>query len=134
MMWETSTSLPVRTPFSVINSFEILSSFDAGPWRSMTSMTWWFSSCTCNELITYEALGLCGEGKAGEFVDSGAVTYGGKWVVNPSGGLKSKGHPIGATGVSMHIMTCLQLMGEAGGMPMGVQVAARPWRHAHSIR
>ena len=53
---------------------------------------------SCNELITYEALGLCEEGKAGEFVDSGAQTYGGKVVVNPSGGLISKGHPLGATG------------------------------------
>ena len=48
---------------------------------------------SCNELITYEALGLCPEGKGGEFIDSGANTYGGKWVVNPSGGLISKGHP-----------------------------------------
>ena len=53
---------------------------------------------SCNELITYEALGLCPEGKGGELIDSGAVTYGGKWVVNPSGGLISKGHPLGATG------------------------------------
>ncbi|HUI27241.1 MAG TPA: lipid-transfer protein, partial [Candidatus Kryptonia bacterium] len=55
---------------------------------------------SCNELITYEALGLCPEGKAGEFVDSGANTYGGKVVVNPSGGLISKGHPLGATGLA----------------------------------
>ena len=53
---------------------------------------------SCNELITYEGLGLCPEGKGGEFVDSGANTYGGKVVVNPSGGLISKGHPLGATG------------------------------------
>jgi sterol carrier protein 2 len=53
-----------------------------------------------NELITYEALGLCPEGQGGELVDSGAVTYGGKWVVNPSGGLISKGHPLGATGLA----------------------------------
>jgi len=53
---------------------------------------------SANELITYEALGLCKPGKAGEFVDSGLNTYGGQVVVNPSGGLISKGHPLGATG------------------------------------
>jgi sterol carrier protein 2 len=53
-----------------------------------------------NELLTYEALGLCAEGKGGELIDSGAVTYGGRWVVNPSGGLISKGHPLGATGLA----------------------------------
>ena len=58
---------------------------------------------SCNEMITYEALGLCEEGKAGEFIDSGAQTYGGKVVVNPSGGLISKGHPLGATGAS-HVL------------------------------
>jgi sterol carrier protein 2 len=53
---------------------------------------------SANELITYEALGLCQEGRAGEMVDRGDNTYGGKYVVNPSGGLISKGHPLGATG------------------------------------
>ncbi|CAF3963893.1 unnamed protein product, partial [Adineta steineri] len=47
-----------------------------------------------NELITYEALGLCGKGKAGELVERGDNTYGGKYVINPSGGLMSKGHPL----------------------------------------
>ena len=51
-----------------------------------------------NELISYEAIGLCPKGKAGELIDRGDNTYGGKWVINPSGGLISKGHPIGATG------------------------------------
>ncbi|OXB64595.1 hypothetical protein ASZ78_016047 [Callipepla squamata] len=51
-----------------------------------------------NEFITYEALGLCPEGKASELIDRGDNTYGGKWVINPSGGLISKGHPLGATG------------------------------------
>jgi sterol carrier protein 2 len=55
---------------------------------------------SANELITYEALGLCAEGKAGEFIDKGLNTYGGKVVVNPSGGLISKGHPLGATGLA----------------------------------
>lgn len=53
---------------------------------------------SANELITYEALGLCPPGKAAEFIDSGNNTYGGRHVVNPSGGLISKGHPLGATG------------------------------------
>jgi acetyl-CoA acetyltransferase len=68
---------------------------------------------SCNELITYEALGLCGEGKAGEFVDSGAQTYGGQVVVNPSGGLISKGHPLGATGLAQCAELNWQLRGEA---------------------
>lgn len=54
---------------------------------------------SANELITYESLGLCEEGKAGEMIDRGDNTYGGKYVVNPSGGLISKGHPLGATGM-----------------------------------
>jgi sterol carrier protein 2 len=68
---------------------------------------------SCNELITYEALGLCPEGKAGEFVDSGAQTYGGKLVVNPSGGLISKGHPLGATGLAQCAELNWQLRGQA---------------------
>ena len=69
---------------------------------------------SCNELITYEALGLCPEGKGGQFVDSGANTYGGKLVVNPSGGLISKGHPLGATGLAQCAELNWQLRGEAG--------------------
>ncbi|XP_048352980.1 sterol carrier protein 2 isoform X2 [Sphaerodactylus townsendi] len=67
-----------------------------------------------NELITYEALGLCPEGKAGELIDRGDNTYGGKWVINPSGGLISKGHPLGATGLAQCAELCWQLRGEAG--------------------
>ena len=66
-----------------------------------------------NEVVTYEALGLCEEGKAGEFIDSGAQTYGGKVVVNPSGGLISKGHPLGATGLAQCSELCWQLRGQA---------------------
>ncbi|MFP6640581.1 MAG: lipid-transfer protein [Myxococcota bacterium] len=68
---------------------------------------------SCNELITYEALGLCEEGKAGEFVDSEAQTYGGQIVVNPSGGLISKGHPLGATGLAQCAELNWQLRGQA---------------------
>ncbi|MFP4598329.1 MAG: lipid-transfer protein [Persicimonas sp.] len=68
---------------------------------------------SANELITYEGLGLCGEGEAGELIDSGDVTYGGKWVVNPSGGLISKGHPLGATGLAQCAELNWQLRGLA---------------------
>jgi len=68
---------------------------------------------SCNEMVTYEALGLCPVGKGGEFVDSGANTYGGKVVINPSGGLISKGHPLGATGLAQCAELNWQLRGEA---------------------
>jgi acetyl-CoA acetyltransferase len=68
---------------------------------------------SCNEMVTYEALGLCPEGKGGAFVDSGANTYGGKVVVNPSGGLISKGHPLGATGLAQCAELNWQLRGQA---------------------
>ncbi|XP_060977850.1 sterol carrier protein 2 [Dama dama] len=67
-----------------------------------------------NELITYEALGLCPEGQGGKLVERGDNTYGGKWVINPSGGLISKGHPLGATGLAQCAELCWQLRGEAG--------------------
>jgi acetyl-CoA acetyltransferase len=67
-----------------------------------------------NELISYEALGLCAEGEAGRLVDEGRVDYGGRWVVNPSGGLISKGHPLGATGLAQCAELTWQLRGEAG--------------------
>jgi acetyl-CoA acetyltransferase len=68
---------------------------------------------SANELITYEALGLCAEGDGGKLIDDGAVTYGGQWVVNPSGGLISKGHPLGATGLAQCAELTWQLRGEA---------------------
>jgi len=69
---------------------------------------------SANELITYEAIGLCPEGGAGEFIDAGDNTYGGKVVVNPSGGLISKGHPLGATGLAQCTELTWQLLGMAG--------------------
>ena len=69
---------------------------------------------SANEMITYEGLGLCGVGQAGAFVDAGDNTYGGKGVVNPSGGLISKGHPLGATGLAQCAEMCWQLRNEAG--------------------
>ena len=81
---------------------------------------------SANELITYEALGLCPEGKAGEAVDRDEFTYGGRCVVNPSGGLIAKGHPLGATGVAQCAELCWQLRGMAekrqvDGAKVGVQ-------------
>jgi sterol carrier protein 2 len=73
---------------------------------------------SANELVTYEALGLCPEGKAGELIDSGAVTFGGSWVVNPSGGLISKGHPLGATGLAQ----CAELNWQLRGLAEARQV------------
>ncbi|XP_057714198.1 sterol carrier protein 2 [Corythoichthys intestinalis] len=69
---------------------------------------------SANELITYEALGLCPEGKGAELIDRGDNTYGGKYVINPSGGLISKGHPLGATGLAQCAELCWQLRGQAG--------------------
>ncbi|MXQ12128.1 acetyl-CoA acetyltransferase [Microvirga makkahensis] len=71
---------------------------------------------TIAELIEYEAMGLAAPGEGYRIVREGIAEKGGRLPVNPSGGLKSKGHPVGATGVSMHVMTCLQLMNEAGDM------------------
>ncbi|WOH84671.1 lipid-transfer protein [Bradyrhizobium sp. BEA-2-5] len=67
-----------------------------------------------NELITYEGLGLCGEGEAGKFINDGDNTYGGRIVTNPSGGLLSKGHPLGATGLAQCYELTRQLRGTAG--------------------
>lgn len=66
-----------------------------------------------NELLTYEALGMCADGESGKLVAEGATTYGGRWVVNPSGGLISKGHPLGATGLAQCAELVWQLRGEA---------------------
>ena len=71
---------------------------------------------TIAELIEYEAMGLTPEGQGARAVREGWTAKDGKLPVNPSGGLKSKGHPIGATGVSMHALSAMQLMGEAGDM------------------
>lgn len=71
---------------------------------------------TIAELIEYEAMGLTPPGQGHIAVREGWTQKGGRLPVNPSGGLKAKGHPIGATGVSMHVMACMQLMGEAEGM------------------
>jgi acetyl-CoA C-acetyltransferase len=71
---------------------------------------------TIAELIEYEAMGLAPEGQGARVIADGVVNKDGKLPINPSGGLKSKGHPIGATGVSMHAIAAMQLMGKAGDM------------------
>lgn len=71
---------------------------------------------TIAELMVYEALGLKDKGKGAEAVDEGLVFRGGRLPVNLSGGLKAKGHPVGATGVSMHVMAARQVTGTAGEM------------------
>jgi acetyl-CoA C-acetyltransferase len=69
---------------------------------------------TIAELIEYEAMGLAPEGQGARVMAEGITQKDGKLPVNPSGGLKAKGHPIGATGVSMHALTAMQLLGKAG--------------------
>ena len=69
---------------------------------------------TPNEVITYEALGLCPEGGAAQFIADGDNTYGGRYVIGPSGGLMSKGHPIGATGLAQCTELTWHLRGQAG--------------------
>ena len=77
-----------------------------------------------NELITYEALGLANEGEAHWLLDDNDTTYGGRWVVNPSGGLISKGHPLGATGLAQCAELTWQLRGEADARQVdGAKVA-----------
>jgi len=73
---------------------------------------------TIAELIEYEAMGLAKPGEGHRVVRDGTARKDGRLPINPSGGLKSKGHPVGATGVSMHIMAAMQLMGEAGEMQL----------------
>lgn len=74
---------------------------------------------TVAELIEYEAMGLTPKGQGARAIKEGWTLKDGKLPVNPSGGLKAKGHPIGATGVSMHVMTAMQLAGQA---PEGMQL------------
>ena len=71
---------------------------------------------TIAELIEYEAMGLAKPGEGAKLALEGYTAKDGKLPINPSGGLKAKGHPIGATGVSMHVLTAMQLAGEAGGI------------------
>jgi len=77
-----------------------------------------------NELITYEGLGLCGEGEAQKFIADGDNTHGGRFVTNPSGGLLSKGHPLGATGLAQCYELTHQLRGTADARQVeGAEIA-----------
>jgi acetyl-CoA C-acetyltransferase len=71
---------------------------------------------TIAELLEYEAMGLAPRGQGGRVIREGITRHDGKLPVNPSGGLKSRGHPLGATGVSQHVMAAMQLTGDAGTM------------------
>jgi sterol carrier protein 2 len=84
---------------------------------------------SANELITYEALGLAPIGKAGDLVMENATTYGGRWVVNPSGGLISKGHPLGATGLAQ----CAELNWQLRGLAEKRQVKDAKVAIQHNI-
>ena len=75
---------------------------------------------TVAELIEYEAMGLAPEGQGARAALEGWTAKDGRLPVNRSGGLKSKGHPIGATGVSMHVLTAMQLTGQAGAIRHGI--------------
>lgn len=79
---------------------------------------------TIAELLSYEAMGLAPPGQGARLLADGVVMANGRLPVNPSGGLKAKGHPVGATGVSMHVLAAMQLMGEAGAMQVpGAELA-----------
>ncbi len=84
---------------------------------------------TANELLTYEALGLCPEGGAEKFIWDGDNTYGGKYVTNPSGGLLSKGHPLGATGLAQ----CTELVWQLRGTADKRQVAGAKVALQHNL-
>ncbi len=89
---------------------------DAGATLDDLSLVETHDCFTIAELIEYEAMGLSPRGQGARALREGWVYPGGRLPVNPSGGLKAKGHPVGATGVSMHVLACMQLAGEAGGM------------------
>jgi len=82
-----------------------------------------------NELITYEGLGLCPEGGAEKFIMDGDNTYGGRTVTNPSGGLLSKGHPLGATGLAQ----CMELVNQLRGTADKRQVEGATLALQHNL-
>lgn len=97
---------------------------DAGLTLADLSLVETHDCFTIAELIEYEAMGLVNPGEGYRIVREGIAEKGGRLPINPSGGLKSKGHPIGATGVSMHVMAALQLTNDAGDMQVpGAEIA-----------
>jgi acetyl-CoA C-acetyltransferase len=89
---------------------------DAGVTLDDLSLVETHDCFTIAEMLEYEAMGLAAPGEGHRVIREGITAKGGRLPVNASGGLKSKGHPIGATGVSMHVMAAMQLMGDAGDM------------------
>ncbi|KAJ7052604.1 sterol carrier protein 2 [Mycena amicta] len=90
--------------------------FADGQGRDLVGVLELHDCFAANELIMYPALGLCAENEAHKMVERGDNTYGGKYVINPSGGLEAKGHPLGATGLGMHFYIAMQLRDWAGPM------------------
>ncbi|KAK0207947.1 sterol carrier protein 2 [Desarmillaria ectypa] len=90
--------------------------FKEGQGRDQVGVVELHDCFAANELITYPALGLCPEAEAHKMVERHDNTYGGKYVINPSGGLEAKGHPLGATGLGMHFYITMQLRNWAGPM------------------
>ena len=88
---------------------------------------------TIAELIEYEAMGLTPEGQGARAIKEGWTQKDGKLPVNPSGGLKAKGHPIGATGVSMHALAAMQLTGKAGDMQVEERQARRHVQYGRNL-
>lgn len=84
---------------------------------------------SANEMVTLDALGLCEKGKAHEMVRNGDITYGGKFLVNPSGGLISKGHPLGATGLAQ----CAELVWHLRGWAGNRSVDGTRWALQHNL-
>ncbi|KAK0198152.1 sterol carrier protein 2 [Armillaria mellea] len=90
--------------------------FEEGRGRDQVGVVELHDCFAANELITYPALGLCPRNEAHKMVERHDNTYGGKYVINPSGGLEAKGHPLGATGLGMHFYITMQLRNWAGPM------------------
>ncbi|KAK0444940.1 sterol carrier protein 2 [Desarmillaria tabescens] len=90
--------------------------FKEGQGRDQVGVVELHDCFAANELITYPALGLCPKAEAHKMVERHDNTYGGKYVINPSGGLEAKGHPLGATGLGMHFYITMQLRNWAGPM------------------
>ncbi|KAG8889505.1 hypothetical protein FRB98_003979 [Tulasnella sp. 332] len=124
MVTDTSTTFESRSAMEVVGFSMTKNAADrtfeaagirAGD-RSEVGVVELHDCFAANELLSYDALGLCEHGKAADFVNDGDNTYGGKFVVNPSGGLEAKGHPLGATGLGMHFYVTTQLRNWSGPM------------------
>ncbi|KAJ3557829.1 hypothetical protein NM688_g1260 [Phlebia brevispora] len=90
--------------------------FGPGEGRDQVGVVELHDCFAANELLMYDALGLCKPGEAHKMAERGDNTFGGKYVINPSGGLEAKGHPLGATGLGMHFYITMQLREWAGPM------------------